>query len=80
MKAGELRASRIQKIDVVFSELRCRIEISLTERRSSAAASLFCQRNLEAKRFQHFHRSDSDMRLVIAHEGVVPEDHFAALL
>ena len=66
--------------DVMFAEFRCGIEITDTECWSSAAAPIFYKRNLEPERFQDSHRSDADMRFVIAHKGVVPEDDMAALL
>ena len=64
----------------MLCELCSGIEISLTERRTSAAASIFRKRDLKAKRFQYFHCGDPDVRLVIAHEGVIPQDDFASFL
>jgi hypothetical protein len=62
----------------MFAEFRCGIEIPHAERWSSAAAPIFYKRNLEPERFQDSHRSDADMRFVIAHESVVPEEDVAA--
>ena len=64
--------------DVVFCECRGGIEISLAEGRASAAAPVFYERNFESERFENFHRSDADVRFVITHEGVVPENDAAA--
>jgi hypothetical protein len=75
-----LRGQRIQKIDIVFPDRYSGIKISLTERWSSAATPIFCERHLKTERFQHFHGSDSNMWFVIAHERVVPQNHFATLL
>src|SRR5205809_8008564 len=72
-KAGEMR-------DVVFPELCGGVEISQTKCRSSAAASIFHQHNFKPKGFQHFHRSDSNVRFVISHECVVPENDRTTLL
>src|SRR5439155_26564273 len=66
-------------MDVVHSDFCGGIEISLTECRTAAAMPLLHEGNFKAKCFEHFHRGDSDMRLVIAHEGVVPEDDFASI-
>src|SRR6266436_2781623 len=63
--------------DVVFSEFCGEIEISLTKWRSPAAAPIFRKRNFEPERFQHFYGSKADVRFVIAHKGIVPEDDFA---
>src|SRR5438094_9107039 len=81
-RGKELASSRqsIQKTDIVFSDLCRGIEISLTERRPSAASSFFCERHLKPERFQHFYGSDSDMWLVITHERVVPQNHFATVV
>ena len=65
--------------DVVFGELRCGIEVSLAECGATAAAAVFYERDFESKRFEYFHRSNADVRLVITHEGVVPKDDLAAL-
>src|SRR5947208_12708660 len=65
-------------MDVVCSEFLCGSKIPLTKRRSSTAAAIFRERNLKPQRFQHFHCGDSDVRFVIAHECVVPEDDRAA--
>src|SRR6266436_5314038 len=61
-------------------QFHCGIEITDAECRSSAAAPIFYKRNLEAECFQNFHRRNSNVRFVITHEGVVPEDDVAALL
>ncbi len=37
------------------------------------------ERDFKAERFEHFHRRDTDVRLVIAHEGVIPQNDFASL-
>ena len=65
--------------DVVFGEFCRGIEVSLAERRATAAAAVFYERNFESERFEYFHRSHPDVRLVITHEGVVPKNDFAAL-
>ena len=62
----------------MFGEFCGGIEVSLAKCRSSAAAPMFHERNFESKRFQYFHRSNTDVRLVIPHKGVVPKDNFAA--
>src|SRR5262249_8415263 len=51
------------------------IEISLTEGWASAAASIFYQCNFEPERFEYFHCGDADVRFVVAHKGVIPENH-----
>ncbi len=61
-------------------EFRGGIEISLAERWPAAALPIFYKRNVKAERLQYFHRSDADVRFVITHKGVVPEDDLAALL
>ena len=71
-----MRGRSIQKIDIVGSDFCSGIEISLTECRSSAASSFLHEGNFKPEGFEHFHRGDSDMRLVVAHEGVVPENNF----
>src|SRR5438270_11832634 len=55
------------------------IEISLTERGTAAAFPVLHERDAKAERFQNFHRRDPDVRLVVTHESVVPENDFAAL-
>ena len=62
----------------MFGEFCRGIEVSLAECRASAAAAVFHERNFKSKRFEHFHRSNADVRLVIPHEGVVPKNDFAA--
>src|SRR2546430_16634437 len=62
----------------MFCDLRRGIEITDAECRSSAAAPIFCKRHLEAECFQNFHRRNSNVRFVITHEGVVPEDDAAS--
>ena len=62
----------------MFSEFRGGVEVSLAERRASAAAPIFYERDFESERFQNFHRSDADVRFVVAHKGVVPKDDMAA--
>ena len=64
----------------MFSDFPCGIKISLTERRSSAAAAIFHKLDVKSERFEHFHRGNSDVRLVVTHKGVVPEDDIAAFL
>ena len=64
--------------DVVFPEFCGGIEVSMAERRATAAAAVFYERNFESKRFEHFHGSNADVRFVITHKGVVPKDNFAA--
>src|SRR4029079_8888217 len=61
-------------------ELRRGIEISLAECRSPAAAPVLYDRHYESERLQHCHRCNAYVRFVIAHEGVVPKNDFAALL
>ena len=63
--------------DVVFSEFCGEIEISLTKWRSPAAAPIFYEHNLKPERLQHFYCCDADVRFVIAHKGIVPQDDFA---
>jgi len=46
---------------------------------AAAAAAAFHERDLEAERFKNTHRGDADVRLVIAHKGVVPENDAPAL-
>src|SRR5436190_19462843 len=62
----------------MFSELRCGIEISLAECGTAATLAIFRKRNFKPERFQNFYRSDSDVRFVIAHERIIPEDDFAS--
>src|SRR5919204_6455692 len=63
----------------MLAELRGVIEISLTERRPTTALSIFHQLNFESDRFQQFYGGDTDVRLMIPGEGVVPKNDFAAL-
>ena len=65
--------------DVVLREFRRGLEVSLAECRATAATAMFHERNFESERLQHFHGSDSDVRLVISHEGVVPKNDLAAV-
>ena len=39
----------------------------------------FLRANFESERFQHFHRSNADVRFVIPHKGVVPKNDLAAV-
>ena len=64
----------------MFSDFRRDIEISLTECWTSAAAAILYERNFETERFQHFHRGDADVRLVVADECVVPKNDGASLV
>ena len=73
-----MRAGRIEKIDIMFSELRCGIEISLAECRTATALAIFRKRNFKPERFQNFYRSDSDVRFVVAHECIIPKNDFAS--
>ena len=54
------------------------IEVSLAECRAPAAAPMFHERHFKSERFQHFHRCNADVRLVITHKGVVPKNDVAA--
>jgi len=54
------------------------IEVPLAEGRTSTAFSAIHQHDVEAERFEHFYRCDADMRLVIADEGIVPQDDLAS--
>src|SRR5436309_14401469 len=58
----------------MFCEFRCGIKVSDAECWSSAATPIFYERNLKTERFQNFHRRDTNVRFVITHEGVVPEN------
>ncbi len=40
----------------------------------------FSRANFESQRFQNFHSGHANVRFVIAHKGVVPEDDSATLL
>src|SRR6266487_5052664 len=62
----------------MFSRSRGGIEISLTERRPSAALSIFWKRNFKTERFQDFHCGYTDVWFVITHKRVVPQNHFAS--
>ena len=73
-----MRAGRIEKIDIMFSELRCGIEISLAECGTAATLAIFRKRNFKPERFQNFYRSDSDVRFVVAHECIIPKNDFAS--
>ena len=64
----------------MFPRSRGGIEISLTERRSATALPIFCEGNFKPECFQHFHCGYSDVRFVITHECIIPEDDFAAVL
>ena len=74
-----MRAGRIQKIDILFSELRCHIEISLAECGTATASPILWKRNFKTERFQHFHCGYPDLWFVITHERVVPQNHFSSL-
>src|SRR5439155_14795156 len=65
---------------IVFSDVRRGIEISLAKRRSSTAAPVLCERNLESESFQHCDRGNSDVRFVVTHKRVVPKNDGASLL
>ena len=56
------------------------IEVSLAKCRSTAAAAVLHERDFESERFKHFHRGNADVRFVIPHKCVVPENDGAALL
>lgn len=62
----------------MFPKFSRGIEISLTERRTSATLSIFRQRHFKPKRFEHFHCGFSNVRFMIAHERVVPENELAS--
>src|SRR6266576_5799133 len=64
--------------DVVFSEFCGEIEISQTKCRSPTAASISYQHNLKPERLQHFDCSNGDLRFMVTHECVVPQNDFAA--
>src|SRR5882724_2864209 len=72
-----MRGRCIYEVDVVFCEFCSAFKIAHTKRRATTATSVFHERYFEPKGFQHFDGGDSDVRFVIAHEGVVPEDDFA---
>ena len=55
------------------------LEISLAERRAAAAFPFLRKHHFKSERFQNLHRRDTDVRLVIAHEGVVPENDLASV-
>ena len=38
----------------------------------------FLRANFESERFEHFHRSNADVRFVITHKCVVPKNDFAS--
>ena len=40
----------------------------------------FLQRHFKAECFQHFHRGDADVRFVITHESVIPQNDATASL
>jgi hypothetical protein len=62
----------------VFREFCRGIKISLAECRSAAAAPLLQERDFESERFEYFHCGNADVRFVIAHKRVVPENDFAS--
>ena len=64
----------------MFGEFCGGSEISLTECRAPTTPAAFYEHNLESERFEHFHRSDTDVRLVITYKRVVPKDDMAAVL
>src|SRR5207244_2921323 len=53
---------------------------SLTERRTAAAFPVLQQLNVESERVQHLDRRNSNVRFVITHERVVPQNHLAAVI
>src|SRR3954468_13548359 len=55
-----------------------RFEIALTERWPAAAFPAFHQRDGEAERFENFYRRDSNVRLVVTNERVVPKNYVAS--
>ena len=67
-----------QEIDIVFPRFSSRIEVSLTERRAAAAFPVLQQLHFESERVQHLDRRNSNVRFVITHERVVPQNHFAS--
>src|SRR6266404_2028198 len=69
-----------QKIEVVFPGLCRRIEVSLTKCWPPTTFAISEQLDFEAERFEHLHRCNTDVRLVITHKGVVPENDFAAVV
>jgi hypothetical protein len=62
----------------MLSELGRGIEISLAECGSAAALPISCERNFKTERFEDLDRSDSNVRLVITHKRVVPENDFSS--
>src|SRR4051794_40663217 len=54
------------------------VEISLAECGPAAATAPVRKRDFEAERLKHFDGGDPDVRLVITHERVVPENHATA--
>ena len=65
----------VQQRYVVCSQARGALEVALAECWSPAALTVPGQRDLEAGGLQYFHRSDGNMRFVIARKGIVPQDH-----
>ena len=74
------RAKAGENFDVVLCEFCCGIEVSLTKGRAPAAAPIFYKRNFESERFEYFYRGNPDVRLVITHKGIIPENDGAAFL
>src|ERR1041385_2531051 len=61
-----------------MAELRGFIEISLTESRASAAFAAGRQIHLKPGGLENFHGGDTDLRIMITHKRIVPENDPAA--
>ncbi len=68
----------VQQRQVVLAEPRRLVEVALAEGRPPATLPANGQGHLEPGGFEDLHRRDADMRLVVAHKGVVPEHDPAA--
>src|SRR2546427_12865945 len=54
-------------------------QVALAKRGAATTFAAPGQRHLEPGRFEDSHRCDADLRLMIAGEGVIPEDHSSAV-
>jgi hypothetical protein len=67
-------------MDIVPSEYRRGIEVSLGECRPPAAPTVLHEGNFESERLEDFHRGNANVRFMVPDKCVVPKNDLAAVL
>jgi len=65
----------IEELEIVSAQTRGFVEVALAKGRAAATASGARKQNFKTRRFQHGQCGPANVRFIIAHEGVVPENH-----